>query len=147
MCYSVAGYSRLGGGMAGLSSSMYPASYPASDQAAGPYPAISMENSAFYPSLVSASVSVRIHDDPGLQSRGGECNLFIGFILAIKLGCHTSAPPHQHRGVHLDTAGGGILYTFKWGNLKTLSKIIEIFTQIYKINRIRYINFKNEVSV
>ena len=67
--FSVAGYSRLGGGMAGLSSSMYPASYPASDQAAGPYPAISMENSAFYPSLVSASVSVRIHDDPGLQSR------------------------------------------------------------------------------
>ena len=58
------GYSRLGGGMAGLGSSMYPSSYPASDQTTPSYPAISMENSAFYPSLVSASASVRIHDDP-----------------------------------------------------------------------------------
>ena len=48
--------------MAGLGSSMYPSSYPPSDQTTPTYPAISMENSAFYPSLVSASV--RIHDDP-----------------------------------------------------------------------------------
>ena len=50
-----AGYSRLGGSMTGLSSGMYPSSYPSTEQ--NPYPSISMENSAsaFYGSLVSTS--------------------------------------------------------------------------------------------
>ena len=37
--------------MTGLGTGMYPSSYPTSDQ--NPYPSISMDNSAFYPSLVS----------------------------------------------------------------------------------------------
>ena len=48
----VAGYSRLGGSMGSLGTSMYPgASYPTSEQ--NPYPSIAMDNSAFYGSLVS----------------------------------------------------------------------------------------------
>ena len=41
--------------MAGLGSGMYPSSYPSSEQ--NPYPSISMENSAFYGSLVSQTHS------------------------------------------------------------------------------------------
>ena len=48
-------YSRLGGSMPALGGGMYGASYPSTDQ--NPYPSISMENSAFYGSLVSVSPS------------------------------------------------------------------------------------------
>ena len=47
----VSGYSRLGGSMSSLGPSMYPGSYPTSEQ--NPYPSIAMDNSAFYGSLVS----------------------------------------------------------------------------------------------
>ena len=44
-------YPRLGGGMGALGTGMYGTSYPSTEQ--NPYPSISMENSAFYGSLVS----------------------------------------------------------------------------------------------
>ena len=63
--------------MAGLSSGMYPSSYPTSEQ--NPYPSISMENSAFYGSLVSETQPIAF-----IVMRPNS-HLFIEFIRAIKL--------------------------------------------------------------
>ena len=48
---ALSSYPRLGGGMSALGTGMYGTSYPSTEQ--NPYPSISMENSAFYGSLVS----------------------------------------------------------------------------------------------
>ena len=90
--------------MAGISPGMYPGSYPSSEQ--NPYPSIAMENSAsaFYGSLVSrdqclalgwmlqdrtSSLNVCIHCSACLGWLSLS-NLFIEFILAIKVASDTS---------------------------------------------------------
>ena len=52
---ALSSYPRLGGGMSALGTGMYGTSYPSTEQ--NPYPSISMENSAFYGSLVSGHIS------------------------------------------------------------------------------------------
>ena len=91
------GYSRLGGSMAGLSSGMYPGSYPSSDQ--NPYPSISMENpasAAYFGSLVSDAllllILICIHCASCLGS--SHSNLFIEFISAIKVGRSVHQPQY-----------------------------------------------------
>ena len=96
--------------MAGISPGMYPGSYPSSEQ--NPYPSIAMENSAsaFYGSLVSrdqclelsrmgwdaSSLNVCIHCSACLLALS---NLFIEFILAIKVASDTSGGAGRDPGI------------------------------------------------